>query len=348
MVPLRTWFGALAVIFLLFGPGVSAQSLTVAGDRFVVDGKPTYLIFASYFDALHRANAGEQNPLARDMAFLRSRVNGIRIFPNFWDGCDANAGCRHARPAADTLFTAAGQIQDAAHWSGHGLDPWTRYIAVLQAANDAGLLVEVAFSIETTPGITFERYRSALEAVVRRLGQSNPELTSHIFYDVANEFTKNLPDPKYSNAASLIDAVLKASSTAIVTASIEGSGAREAGMNAVKYRFPVVAFHDPRVRNWYEDATIASSIAAIRSGMGAAVKPIIFDEPQRWQADPVAAHFTSAADAARRSGVALWVFHSWSSFGMSAQPMADQMSANEMAALSGLFKSIRNVSPPFR
>ena len=56
-----------------------ALRLGTSGGAFTVDGAPRFLTFASYFDAL---DAGS---LDADLDYLAARVNGIRIFADWWD-----------------------------------------------------------------------------------------------------------------------------------------------------------------------------------------------------------------------------------------------------------------------
>src|SRR5262245_11723332 len=53
-----------------------AQSLSIQGDRFAVDGKPRFLMFISYFGAMGAGN------LAADLRLIRSKgFDDIRIWP---------------------------------------------------------------------------------------------------------------------------------------------------------------------------------------------------------------------------------------------------------------------------
>src|SRR6266496_2306830 len=56
-----------------------ALRLGAAGASFTLDGKPHFLILVSDFDALDTPDVD------RDFTYLSSRVDGVRIFPNWWD-----------------------------------------------------------------------------------------------------------------------------------------------------------------------------------------------------------------------------------------------------------------------
>jgi hypothetical protein len=70
-----------AIAHLLMTAGASAQSLSVQGDRFAVNGEPRFLLFVSYFDGLQRPAA---ELIDRDLQYLKDRgVDGIRVFPDW-------------------------------------------------------------------------------------------------------------------------------------------------------------------------------------------------------------------------------------------------------------------------
>jgi hypothetical protein len=340
---------ALALICALAQAGsfVFAQPaslrLSVQGDRFAVNGNARFLIFISYFDAMRRAGAGGAAALAADMAFFKPRVDGIRIMANWWD-CTVPRGCGAPGSAAtDSVFDSNGVIRDAGNWRDpRAPNPWDRFITVLRAARDNGLLVDVTFTIETIAGATsLANYRAGIARVVSRLAREEPALSEIVLFDVANELNNNLPAPNFPNAEAVIEAILAVNPHALVTASQTGaSGAlspSQAGVNARKHHFPVVTFHERRGGTWYDENTISAIVDGIRQGLTSdGVKPIALDEPTKWQQDPTVDHFSAAATSANKAGAALWTFHTESGYRLAAHSMVQQMSEKEKEAVSRL------------
>src|SRR5436190_14924915 len=69
------------IALLLCAKRADAQTLTIQGDRFAIDGTPTFLLFMSYFGAMGAPN------VAADFHFLHAAgFNGVRIWPNLDTG----------------------------------------------------------------------------------------------------------------------------------------------------------------------------------------------------------------------------------------------------------------------
>ena len=110
-----------------------AQTLAVQGDHFAVNGQGKFLLFASYFDAMHASS----QTLDIDFQYLREKgFDGIRIFPNWAQGCGA-------RVAAPGFYTATGLVPAS--------DPlWTRFIDILNRADG------ITFDEAAAAGESFE------------------------------------------------------------------------------------------------------------------------------------------------------------------------------------------------
>jgi len=318
------------------------RTLTIQGDHFAVNGQARFLIFISYFDAMRRANAGGAAALADDLAFFKTRVDGIRIMVNWWN-CTVPGGCGARGSAAnDSLFDSTGTIRDADHWSdAWTTNPWDRFIIVLTAARHAGLLVDVTFTIETIAGSpSFAQYQLGISRVVSRLTNEHPDLSGIVLFDAANELNNNLPAPNYMHAAALVATIRTLNPDAIATASQTGVSraltAGQAGANAGAHHFSMAAFHEPRGGTWYQENTISTIVNSIRKSLGRTTIPVVLDEPTKWQQDQDVGHYAAAVCAAHRAGAALWTFHTESGHELSHQSMVQRMSAKEKQAVSAL------------
>ena len=71
------------LVALVSAATARAQTLAVQGNHFAIDGQGKFLLFASYFDAMHASS----QTLDTDFQYLREKgFDGIRIFPNWAQG----------------------------------------------------------------------------------------------------------------------------------------------------------------------------------------------------------------------------------------------------------------------
>jgi hypothetical protein len=338
---------ALAFVCFLGTLEIEAQTpspvLTIASDHFEVDGLPRFLTFVSYFDAMRRANAGGSTAFDNDFAFFRGRVNGIRIMVNWLD--PGYSPCCHA---ADTLIDNGGYVRDAGNWpsSGSGMDPWARFIAVLDAAQAYNLLVDVTFDRDTIlPSVpSTATFKSGIYRVIHKLETDYPGKYRNVLFDMQNEWTYSFHGPvSNGDMSDYVTQAKAARSDVIVTGSAESTvSASTAGSNAGTVGFNVVTYHDPRNSNWYQVSTISSLAGSIR---GMTSMPIVFDEPMPWQDDSTASHFADAAMNAQLAGVAGWTFHTRSGYDMVAHDYVWYASSTEKASLAHLKASIGFTDP---
>jgi len=119
----RVFLAALAALAIGTGEAL-AQRLTIAGDRFAVDGSPRFLTFISYFGAM-----GAQD-VAADLQFLKeSGFDGVRIWPN--------------SPEGPQLIRADGSLDQS---------NLRRLLDILDRARDRRLIVDVTFTAEHIDG----------------------------------------------------------------------------------------------------------------------------------------------------------------------------------------------------
>ncbi len=318
---------------------VPGQTITIRDDHFEVNGAPKFLLFISYFDAMRRANVAGAS-LATDFAFFRGKVDGIRILVN-WNRCTPPNSCV---AASDGLLDSNGALRDTSNWSGAGMNPWARFIAVLDAAKSHELLVDVTFdrdTIASPPSNT--NYAAGIRLVIARLEADHPGVYRHIIFDMQNEWTAHAHTDSELRAD--VSAARTARSDAIVTGSQSSVAAEEAAAHAVGNNFDLLAFHDGRDgRNgsWYTYNTISKDIGIMRTRTS---MPIVYDEPIAWcedvsefdcdfdRDDDVPSHFKDAAANAKKAGAAMWTFHTRESFILTASTYVALASSEQEATL---------------
>jgi len=316
---------ALAVFFVLILTLASsdrsadtarpAPALKVAGTHFTVDGRPRFVLFISYFDAMRRADAVPDG-LDADFAFFRGKVDGIRVFANWLAyGCPA-------KPATDTLFDLVG-VDEAR---------WPSFLRVLDKAAGYGLLVDATFdrdAVHRRGGMSQAAYVRALVDVTRRLAGRYPNL----YFDLQNEWDNRgahaITAPELRELAA---AVHQADPARVITAS--GAFVANAGLD-------FAAIHDPRDAHWFETAHYREALVP-----GVATH---FQEPTSFSAfcpgqdkDDTPGRHAAAAANARRAGAAAWTFHTRTTFRMDGafrngkSRFVDLASAAEKAELARL------------
>ena len=163
-------------------------ALGVERDHFTVNGQAQFLVLVSYFDALRASD----ETLESDFAYLKAKgINGIRIFPNWWDWNDQ--AVPKIRFSKRTVFDAQGNLR---------AEPLVRLRTVLDKALAHGLIVDVSFAYEVvrdlsalteahltgpshnlTNRVKLDAYRRGIMAVTREL-----KPYQHIFFDLQNEY----------------------------------------------------------------------------------------------------------------------------------------------------------------
>ncbi len=337
---------ALALACLLGATEAKAQTLTIRNDHFEVDGVPRFLTFISYFDAMRRANAGGgTSGLAADFAFFQGKVDGVRILVNW---CNYPSSCAQA---TDTLFDSSGVIRDSGSWS--TLNPWQRFIAVLDAAKTYGLIVNVTFSretISTGSPISASTYATGIYRVIKKLEDDYPGQYRNVFFDMQNEWDHQ--GHSDGDLQSYVAAANSARSDVIVTGSYTGT-ASNAVSSAVADGFDILAFHDERVSGWQTYSAISTDVGTIRAYPTS--MPIVYDEPTaycsgnvpytcRTEDDSDLSHFVDAAKNAKKSGIAAWTFHTRQGFDLASSDYVTKASTNEKNNLASIRDGTRGRS----
>src|SRR5437870_2304504 len=127
---MRASGAAVLILVSAVAANAAPPRLGIEATRFTVDGAARFVVFLSYFDGVRRVRSGVQD----DLDYLKSRVDGIRVFPNWWEyACPPRSG-------GDTLFDLQGEIRPAV---------WQALDTLLAEAGDRGLIVDLSFSRES-------------------------------------------------------------------------------------------------------------------------------------------------------------------------------------------------------
>src|ERR1700752_2379361 len=120
MVIFRLVIILLSVSLSALSGRAGAQTLSIQGDRFAVDGTPRFLTFISYFGAMGAGN------VTADLQLIRAKgFDGIRIWPLLFTG--------------PQMFGSDGRLRP---------DALTRLLFILDRARDERLIVDVSFTGE--------------------------------------------------------------------------------------------------------------------------------------------------------------------------------------------------------
>jgi len=276
-IRLRT-SGVVIAIVALLARDASAQRLTIAGDRFAVDGSPRFLTFISYFGAMGAADVAADLQFVKDAGF-----DGVRIWPN--------------SPEGPPLMRGDGRL-DAAGLS--------RLLEILDRARERRLIVDVSFTAEHISGLTAAAYRTAIGSATSALLPYR-----NLLIDIENE--RNLYGPfgrplAASDVAAIASSIRAIDPERIVTASnSQDLPAGAAAQFTSDTGLDVTAYHDPRIGSWYVAAQIQSIVGALkRNG-----RPVYLQEPTRFPNPSTdrADYFKQAHANAKRAGAAAWCFH---------------------------------------
>jgi hypothetical protein len=300
-------------------------TVTVSGTAFHVDGRQTFLLGVSLFDAL-----GSTPPRDRDLdQLVEWGVRIVRVWAHWLEPIYQ----------ADGALTAQGR---------------TRLLTLTNRLRARGQILELAL---LKPG-QLPGQGSAIfpteAARVRAVQAITSALREHrnVIFDLYNEHDH--PGGPISHAAARVlrDAVKAIDPARLVTISSTGghlvSAAsqvgpgeernlrEEAGTGPDAVGVDIVAPHFPRTDDWA--AATGVRIAAVRAvldKMGRAL-PIYLNEERRSDErvalDPAA--YRDAFAKARQAGAAAWLFHTSAGYGLKQKPFLEALAPNERAALS--------------
>ena len=274
----RAATAALVLLSFSSAAPVSAQRLSIQGDRFAIDGTPRFLTFISYFGAMGAPNVMSDLHLIRSLGF-----DGIRIWPNLDTG--------------PQLMNGDGTL---------GPDELRRLLFILDQARLERLVVDVTFTYEHISGMTPATARAGIVAATNALRSYE-----NLLFDIENE--RNVGDRRFmseANVASIFASIKATDPARIATASnAPVDDAQYAADFTARLGLDVTAYHEPRPANWYELGVIQSVVRTLRSNR----RPAYLQEPMRTRfRDPSndkAEYFLQAVAHAKLAGAAAWCFH---------------------------------------
>lgn len=312
-------------------PVARATELGVQGTRFILDGRPAFLLGCSYYAGLGASDA----TITSDLDELKRRgFNWVRVWAT-WAAFDNDV----------SAVDADG-------------NPRPKYLERLRHMVDEcdrrGLVVDVTLSrgngATGSPRLQgLAPHRRAIETIVSALRDRK-----NWYIDLSNE--RNIRDKRFTSVEDLADLralVRKLDPGRLVTASHAGDVDRDdVGAYVKTIGVDFLSIHRPR-----DEKSSARTAARTREVLkwahdaGRAL-PVHYDEPFRrgygdWQ--PRAADFLADLDAAKTSGAAGWCFHNGSqrgvpngrprrSFDLRDHTLFEQLDEEETAFLSRLVK----------
>jgi hypothetical protein len=320
---------AIAAAFVVALPRAAQPPATIAvsGTAFHVDGRQTFLLGVSLFDALGSTPASD-----RDLDQLVAWGVGIvRVWAHWLEPIYQ----------ADGALTAQGR---------------TRLLALSNRLRARGLVLELAL---LKPG-QLPGQGSAIfpteAARVRAVESITSALRDHrnVIFDLYNEHDHPGGPISHATARVLRDAVKAIDPARLVTISSTGGhlvsaasqvGAteernlrEEAGTGANEVGVDIVAPHFPRTDDWAAATGVRlAAVRAVLDKMGRKL-PIYLNEERRSD-DRVALEPAAYRDAfakARQGGAAAWLFHTNAGFGLKQKPFLEALAPNERAALASL------------
>jgi hypothetical protein len=317
--------------------GVSSDAvaqLGKQGDAYTVAGQARFLTFISYFDGLDAGPAS----WSRDFQWMRGKVDGIRVFPNWWAQLD---------PLVCDRNTVIDVTSGPAYVNQPRLDVLKQLI---EAAARHELIVEVALSRETLCGMpkypappSPEQRQNYLSGVSTLASQLVPY--DHVIIDAQNEWNHVFggeDDTRLAQIAEIRDAIRSRHASRLIVASMDMNGSPSVAADMVlRYRFDGVAYHERRTNGAWFDIHLHETLGALRRALGSTPAPIFLNEPRHWQegaSNPTQnrSEFQRAVRHAKCSGAAAWTFHTETSFHLDGAALIDVMPQDEKDTIASL------------
>lgn len=280
-------------------PVQATPRLGISGDRFAINGQPTFLLGASYYDG----NGWK----ASDLDGLRDRqFNLIRIFMDL-----------ETIPKERTFLNSDGTLRNS-----------DNLLSLVRACAARGIIVDVTILNPFSNQVSQESLATAVTNTVRLL-KSEP----NVFYDLCNEHNHDKKGISHNICVQLIDAAHAEDPSAIVTvSSAEYYGPHWLAKKSdtvvqadqiaqeLDAGIQLAAPHFFREPGW-ETAT-ATRVTAVRNHLASINRsiPIYLQEEARTgkgNGGTASSQFVEAAKGARDAGAAGWVFHTTAAFNLS-------------------------------
>ncbi len=303
-------------------PLPSSSGLDTNGDTFTIDGGSRFLVLASYFDGLDAPNVGA------DLDYFKSKgIDGVRVFPNWWDTTTPLT-------FGNTLMNTDGSL-DAGRLND--------LRSIISAADSRGMVVDVSFARETVDGpcntggrnmMCENEYKNGVVATVQQLSSY-----SNVLYDLQNEFDGGITNLSSNHVSDLKNRVKAADPSAIISASTgsyPGAGSAAAGY-ATQYGFDFTNVHSTHL-------TSASGVAGMISPARSAGKAVYLGEPYHSTfisgGEATASELLNFATETKRTGAAVFVYHTRAGFILDGSSFQGNMTAVETSFLNSLANSL--------
>ena len=326
---LRIIAAGLAAL-ILAGPGPAAQAppaVDVSGTAVRVDGRPTFLLGASLFDAL-----GPVPPRDSDLeALVGWGVGLVRVWAHW----------------TEPIYQRDGALTPVGR---------RRLLALVERLGTRKLLLElVLLRPGQLPGQGSTAFASP-EARLRAVREITSALRSfhNVLFDLYNEHDHPGGPISHADARAIRDAVKAVDPNRVVTISSteyhlvaptgrvgdnELRNLREEALNLEgSVGVDVVAVHLPRTGDWA--AATGSRVGVLRAALdrlGVSIPLYLNEERRAVPGTPLpSGDYQQAVSIARRAGAAGWVFHTAAGYDLSARPFGDALGAEERLALTKL------------
>jgi hypothetical protein len=281
----------LLVVFF-WARAAGATDIAVKGERFLLDGRPTFMLGCSYYGAL---GASEQTIRADLDEMRRCGFNWVRVWVT-WAAYDNDISA---------VDRATGEARP---------QHMDRLRFLLRECDRRQMIVNV--TISRGNGVTGKERLQSVEAHRKAVETLASALKDHPnwYLDLSNE--RNIRDKRYTSMEDLAELLKRAKGIdgkRLVTASHAGDVSRDElakYVNAVGVDF--LSIHRPRQAGSPQqtEAKTREYLEWVRAA--GRIVPLHYDEPfrrgfARW--DPTAEDFWTDLMAAEKAGAAGWCFH---------------------------------------
>ncbi|MGQ0810188.1 MAG: cellulase family glycosylhydrolase [Nitrospiraceae bacterium] len=329
---------ATVLIGMTSTPAQASPQIGLAGDRFTVNGQPTFLLGISYFDAL--------NWHLSDLDALKvHRFNLIRIFLD-WNSHEGNG--------AESAFDQQGNFIHEGTIS-----------ALVQAAAARGIIVDVTIlhaysdAYLTTSTVRQNAVRNTVQALANE---------PNVFFDLINEHEESSGGPpdwsvSHNTVQTMFNAARQGNPNAILLVSSAPNHLmvsdvalqiNPANLDAeLMAGSQVLTPHFERDDLWYD--LTDQRVGALKSYLatiGRANVPVYLQEENRrgFVNNPPAMHFIQAASEAHGAGAAGWVFHTAAGFDLGSSTFFQALDSEEQQVVNQVAHAVlgpsSDISPP--
>jgi hypothetical protein len=322
---------ALALILAAVPVAAGATELGVEGERFTLDGKPTFLLGISYYGALGAPQAFVEKDLD-DMQ--RYGLNWIRVWATWGAfGSEVSAVDGEGRPRQPQL---------------------EKLVKLVAECNRRGMVVDVTLSRGngvTGPSRlqTLQAHRRAVQTLLSALKPYR-----NWYLDLGNE--RNIGDQRqvsFDDLQQLRDELKRLDPKRLVTASHAGDPGRDEVRRYLETaKVDFLSIHRPRHRGSPRETAAKSRECRTWMKQLGRVVPLHYQEPfrrgyQSGQFEPVAEDFLTDLKEAVAGGAAGWCFHNGDqknqpeskprrSFDLRDQRLFDQLDEQERKVLGSM------------